>query len=425
MRAFVLFVCLGLVLPLRGFAQEPPLTLGRALDEAFANNPELRALRLQYEAARALPAGSRYLDAPMLEAQIWEWPVTTLNPANVGMYMFMIEQAYPGRGKRAARALVSERDADIVRREAGVRTSEILNGVRRTFTELALAREMERLYRQQMPVVRDLAEAATLRYAAGHSGQHDSFVSVSELTQLQSDVVTWRERGRVAEATLNALLGRRADAPVEPVLPQMLATVASDAATIALERHPELATANAVVAREEAELARLRGERRPDFALGGGYMLTPGGAGAWTARGAVTWPNAPWSRGKLDTGIDVQQRRLTAAMARRDAVAATIRRGVREAEVRIDAARQRAELIEATIIPHVEHAFDVARVAYAANRGQFQDVIAGYRTLLDARVDLATARAEQEMGLAALELALGDARDDRWPERGSAEGSQP
>jgi outer membrane protein TolC len=413
MRWSISVVCLTLALPLPGLAQERSLTLRAALEEALAANPELRALRLDHEAARAAPAEARYLDAPMLEAEIWEWPVTTVNPADVGMYMFTIEQAFPGRGKRAARALVAERAADVVRRDTGVRTSEILNEVRQTFTELALAREMERLYRQQLPVVRDLAEAATLRYAAGHSGQHDSFVSVSELTQLQADVVTWRERGRVAEATLNTLLGRPVDAPVEPVLPRTLTAVPPDAAAIALARHPELAMADAVIAREEAELARLRGERRPDFALGGGYMLTPRGAGAWTARGAVTWPNAPWSRGKLGAGIDVQQRRLTAAMARRDAVAASIRRGVRQAEVRIDAARERAELLEATIIPHVEHAFDVARVAYAANRGEFQDVIGGHRTLLEARVELAAARAEQEMALAALELAVGDQGEER------------
>jgi outer membrane protein TolC len=434
MRSVVFLLCVAFGAALPASAQTPVPTLGGsaegsltlrdALEEAFARNPELQALRLEYEAASAVPAESRYLDAPMLEAQIWGWPVTTLNPANVGMYMFTIQQAYPGRGKRAARALVAERDAAVTRREVGVRTSEILNEVRQAFTDLALARETERLYERQVPVLRDLADASTLRYASGHSGQHEPVTSVVELTRLQAEIVTWRERARVAEATLNTLMGRAVDAPVDPLLPQALTVLPFEPTTIALERHPAMAMANAVIARQEAELARIRGERRPDLTLGGGYMVDPRGAGAWTARGAITWPNAPWSRGRLDAAVEAQQRRLGAAIARRDAAAAAIRRGVREAELRVEAARQRVTLLETTVVPHVEHAFDVSQVAYAANRGDFLEVIGGHRALLQARVELQAARAELEVAFATLELAMGDARDDRWPER-SQEGSRP
>ena len=42
---------------------------------------------------------------------------------------------------------------------------------------------------------------------------------------------------------------------------------------------------------------------------------------------------------------------------------------------RLEAARQRVELMESTVIPHVEHAFEVARVAYASNRGEFADLL--------------------------------------------------
>ena len=46
-------------------------------------------------------------------------------------------------------------------------------------------------------------------------------------------------------------------------------------------------------------------ERRPDWMVQGGYMLTPGEAGAWTARVGMTWPTAPWATatvGRLDCG---------------------------------------------------------------------------------------------------------------------------
>lgn len=75
------------------------LTLTVAIDEALAQNPELIALRRQFEAAQERPAQERFLMPPSFEAQIWQWPVTTINPLNTNMYMFTIQQELPGRGK--------------------------------------------------------------------------------------------------------------------------------------------------------------------------------------------------------------------------------------------------------------------------------------------------------------------------------------
>ncbi len=275
-----------------------------------------------------LPAVERYLAPPSFEAQIWAWPITTLNPIRTEMYMFTMEQVLPGRGKRTARELVGGRDADVARREITVEANAILDQVRQSFAALALARETLVIYDRQVPVLRDLAEAATVRYASGHGEQHDTVTPLIALTRLQSSVITWRTRARTEEARLNALLGRDVDLPVEPLLPLIVTAVPFDAETAALERHPAMALATAEIAREEAELARLQGERRPDFVVGGGYMLTPGDAGAWIAKAGVTWPNAPWSRRRLDAEIEVQALRVSAATARRDAVASGIRRGV-------------------------------------------------------------------------------------------------
>lgn len=293
--------------PVSAPGDAPPLTLRNAMDEAVRGNLELEALRREYEAARAAPIEGRYLTPPMLEAQIWAWPVTTLNPARTDMYMLTAEQELPGRGKRAARTLVMERDAEISLQQVAVSGNEILNQVNQAFLDLALAREMTVLYARQAPLLEDIAEAATLKYAAGQGGQHHTVTSLVELTRLQKERITAGQRAQSAEARLNALIGRPVAQPVEPLAPVTPAVRVTDAEALALDRHPELALAAAAIAREEAELARLRGERRPDFVVGGGYMLMPGDAGAWTARAGITWPNAPWSRGRLTAALNARR----------------------------------------------------------------------------------------------------------------------
>jgi outer membrane protein TolC len=413
MRAFpiVLIGALAIGAPQVGRAEQPsapPLTLTSAIREALAANPELVALRRDYDAAQAAVPSARFLDAPMFETQIWQWPVTTLNPARVDMYMFMAEQELPGRGKRAARELVASREAEMSRRQIAVRANEILSDVKQTYVELLLARATAALYEQQTPILRDIADAATLRFASGHAGQHDTVKSVVELARLQADAIEWQERARTAEARLATLLGRGAESPppalasADSSIPDLTTAQAS-----AVQRHPEVQMALATVAREEAELARLVGERKPDFVVGGGYMLQPGGAGAWTARGGISWPNAPWSRGKLNTEIAAQEKRLDAARAHRDAILASIGQSVREATVRLDAARRRVDLLEAAVMPHVEHDFDVARVSYAAGRAEFADLLESERALLTTRMDVVAARADVQRAIAEVELAVG------------------
>jgi cobalt-zinc-cadmium efflux system outer membrane protein len=425
MRSLLVLACVTLVLPSPAAGQEPasePLTLNAALDEALQRNADLIALRREYDAALAVPVAERYLAPPSFEAQIWAWPVTTLNPIRTDFYMVSMEQTLPGRGKRAAREAVAGRDADVERRQITVRANVILDEVRQAFAALQLARDTLVIYERQVPVLRDLAEAATVRYASGHGEQHDTVTPLVELTRLQSSAITWRTRARTEEARLNTLLGRTVDLPVEPLLPLVVTAVPFDAVTAALERHPAMALAAADIAREEAELARLLGERRPDFVVGGGYMLMPGDAGAWMARAGITWPNAPWSRKRLDAEIEAQARRVAAATARKDAVVSAIRRGVQEAQVQIAAARERAELIESTLLPHVEHALEVSQAGYRTGRAEFGDVIEAQRMLLDVGVQYAEARSAVALSLSGLDRAIGSVREEPAP---VPEGTQP
>jgi len=394
-------------------AEVAPLSLRAAVVEALERNPELAALRSAHDAARAAPARERFLTPPMLETQIWSWPLTTLNPAKTDMYMFTAEQELPGKGKRAARVQVAERDADMVRQQVPVRANEILAELKQAYVELAFARDLLTLYAGQRRLLEDMTEAATLRYASGEGKQHHSVASLVELTRLERDRIAVEERAHAAEARLNAALGRPPGQPVEPlarIAPAFTGSTSvtiDDAERLALTAHPELAMADAAITREEAELARVRGERRPDYVIGGGYMLIPGDAGALTVRGGVTWPNAPWSRGRLSAAIDAQEKRLAAARTLREAVAARIRNRVRDVTVQIAAAERQAQIIQTTVMPQVEHAFELARLAYAGGEGEFMDVLESQRLLLTTQLEYATAQASISRAFADLESAVG------------------
>ena len=394
----------------RGTPAGPPLTLSDALNEALRSNPTLVALRRQFDVARQRPAQERFLMPPTFEAQIWQWPISTLNPADTNMYMFTVGQDLPGRGKRRLRAAVAEKDVELAETEIAVQAREVIDKVKRTYAELFLTRKEIDVYLANLDLLRQFADISEAKYRTGRISQQDVLKAVVELSKIHNDLVMLDERALVAEAELNTLLDRPPDAPIGP-LGEPRETVAlpdaSELQRIAFERQPELRAAQLDVERGEAALAVAKRDLKPDFFVGGGYMLMPGDRDAWTATFGITWPTAPWSRGRLDARVAEAAAEIEARRASQRAVANSIRLAVQQAYVRARAASQRAALLRTSIVPQSEQTLEVSRAAYQTDRADFLALVDNQRVLLDAQLSYFRALSDLEQALADLERAVG------------------
>jgi len=347
---------------------------------------------------------------PSFEAQIWQWPVTTVNPLNTNMYMFTIQQEIPGRGKRDLRAALAEKEVEQVSADVAVRARDVVKDVMRAYADLVIARRATEIHLASVDVLRQFADASTLKYSAGKSSQHDVLKSVVELSRVHEDLVMHQESAAMAAARLNTLLDRDPETPIGPLdepRDEIALPASADLQRLALQQQPELRGAQLSVERAQAALAVATRERKPDFFVGGGYMLTPREAGAWTASVGMTWPNAPWSRGRLDAQQSEATANVEAAAAQAHVVERQIRQAVYETYVRVQAAGQRASLLRTTIVPQSEQTLEVARVAYQADRLDFLALIDSQRTLLDARLNYFQALSDRELALADLSRAVG------------------
>lgn len=394
----------------------PPLTLDAALTEALHKNPTLLALRAQFETARHRPAQERFLAAPTFEAQIWQWPINTLNPANTNMYMLTFAQAIPGRGKRGLRAAVAEKDVELATAEIAVEAREVIDGVKRAYAELFLSRKAIAIHHDSLSLLRQFADISSIRYATGGISQQDVLKAVAELSKLHDDLVVLHEREALAAAQLNTLLDRAPEAPIGP-LPEPRERVLLPASNVlqqmAVEGQPELHTARLGVERAEAVLAAAQREYKPDFFVGGGYMLMPREMDAWTATVGITWPHAPWARGRLDARKAEATADIQVAKARQRSAENAVRLAVQQAYVRVKAAEQRAALLRTTVVPQSRQTLEVSRSAYQTDRVDFLALLDNQRALLDAQLGYYRALSDLEQALADLERAVGvDIRPD-------------
>lgn len=388
----------------------PAVSLIELLQEALDKNPELAALRAQVDVVRQRPGQERFLDAPMAEAQIWQWPFNSINPADTNMYMFMVTQDLPGRGKRQLRANVAEKDVALAESDIAIRARDVVNQVKQAYASLFIARKAIQVHLDSVDLLRQIADVSQAKYTTGRISQQDVLKPVVELSRLHTDIITFDEQAKLATARLNILLNRMPETPLGPLIEpqeQRMLPATADLQRIAIERQPELQRSRVEIERAEAELASARGDFKPDFSVQGGYMLQPRLPDAWMGRIGITWPKAPWSRGKIDARVAEQTAAVQAAKARTQVLENMVRLAVQEAYVRATAAQERAVLLRTTIKPQSQQTLEVSRVAYQTDRVDFQALIDNQRVLLDVNLDYFRALSDFTQALADLERAVG------------------
>lgn len=388
----------------------PALTLREAVDEAFANNLDLIALRRRLETARLRPGQERFLAPPMLEAQIWQWPLNTINPWNTNMYMFMVSQEIPGGGKRALRTAVAEKDVAMADIDVAVGARQIVDEVKRSYADLFIARRAIDLHLASVDLLRQFADVSQAKYTTGRISQQDVLKAVLELSRVHGDLIKFQQQADLARVNLNVLLNRPPDAPIGPLTgagETILNATLQELQRSAVEQQPELRMAQVQVEQAEARLAVTKSDYKPDFSVTGGYLLMPNQTDAWLGRIGVTWPRAPWSRGRIDARVAEATAAVETAKARQRSMEARVRLAVQQAYVRVKAAEQRAALLRTTILPQSRQTLEVSRVGYQTDRVEFLALLDNARTLLDAQFEYFRAISDQQQALADLERALG------------------
>lgn len=388
----------------------PPVTLSELIQQATENNPDLVTLRRLVEVTRQRPIQERALNPPMLEAQIWQWPINTLNPMNTNMYMFMVSQELPGRGKRDLRAAVVDTDIALAENDVTIRGRQVVNEIKQAYASLFIARKAIDVHLGSVDLLRQIADVSQAKYTTGRISQQDVLKPVLELSKLHNDIIMFDEQANLATARLNVLLNRDPETPIGPLVEpteETLLPATAELQRIAVERQPELQRARLEIERVEAELASTRGEYKPDFSVQAGYMLMPNMTDAWMGRIAVTWPRAPWSHGKIDARVAEQTAAAEAAKARERAMENMVRLSVQEAMVRAKSAQDRAVLLRTTILPQSQQTLEVSRIAYQTDRVDFQALLDNERMLLESQLNYFRALSDFAQATADLERAVG------------------
>jgi outer membrane protein TolC len=387
---------------------QSPLTLEKARELADRNSPEIHAAQRRVAAAQSKVATAASLDDPMFTYRDWGTPLTQPWNLNQAQNMFMIQQTFPGKGKRELRSNMAGKEVEAERSALESVRQNVSARVRKSLVDLLRNADEMRLHEKQAELLREALSAAMAKYTVGKVPQADVLRAQIVLARLSDHMIELEQQRDMARAELNTLLGEDPSAAVEVTGAYggaMELPPAAELQRLAIENRPSL-PAYAPVLGLLRSLARLAA--KPDFTVAAGYMLQPAGSpfrNGYMAEFGLNLPLLNRQRHsaeamQADAETDVKRADLDAAQS---AVFLEIQQGL----VAARAAQKSMKLYGDTLAPEAEATFQAALAAYQNDRSDFLNLIDSQNMLLDIRSSYFKAAAEFDSQLAGLERAIG------------------
>jgi outer membrane protein TolC len=385
------------------WASEPALGLSALLERAEAENPDLRAAQLRWEAAQEKSGYAGALEAPRLTASLMD--IRTLGGPSI-----TVSQMIPGGSKRALMTEAAQREAAMAEAELAKQRLQVASELRQAYYEHAYLKRAQAIYQQTLEQVRNLRKIADAKYAVGSGLQQDPIRAQRELSMLLDKGLTLDAGIASSRAWANTLANRSAMAAIQvpkdlPALPPIPA--AADLMAKAEANSPALRAAQEKVKAEEATLRVSQQDRgTPDFEVGVEAGRSMPGDMAYI--GGMVGINLPWlSQGRYEGAIRSAEAGLAAAQATYQAEKNRLQGEIYRVIAELERQERQVQLYKQGLLPQARQALQSALAAYQVSKVDFDTVLESQTAIYQVQTDEARAKADFHQTLAKLEALVG------------------
>jgi outer membrane protein TolC len=368
--------------PMRTLKARVPLTLlpllllctsvrAQSLDSLKADlrrdNPTLRALQLDYEAAMKIGVQQNQLPDLEIGAGVFVLPIET----RTGPQQFRVgaTQMLPWPGKLAAMAATADARAKPLLEKVAARQVMLIFQLEKAYFSLAGLKARRKVLVESLNLYTSLNDLALSRVATGKGSSVDVYRIQLQRQQVERKLEELRYLAQQEMAMINELLNRSADTQVAVRLDieGRVAETLDFAPDLAaddpdLSNHPGLRIYGLQQEANRAAIELTKLDERPDFGVGVDYIATGrrddmdplrNGRDVILPRAMVT---IPLSKGKFSAKRQEEEVRILALDARREATENEFRAEIRRALNTIDNAanelyflREQSRVIDATV----------------------------------------------------------------------------
>ncbi len=383
-----------IVLPILGHADnEAILKLDALIEEAKASNPQIQAIKGDYEAQRPKISWARYLADPIVAAEFSD---------NMRMYSVTLPVPFPT--KITSRSEFARTETDQYYNLYMSKIQQVTRDVKKTYAELFLLYRNIATVEKSIAFLEQIYSITAHKYSINEASQAEVLRAQVELARSENQLVILRDDMDIAEARINTLLNRDLDAIVArpgglEITEDTLGL--STLYTLAEENQPLLKAYELQRRGAEVMLSIARQTYLPDFALR--YTLEHMDNDVYNNKYMVGVTIPIWFWGKQREFVREAEARLYKASAHYQTMENSVLLAVKEAKTRVRKFQHVVDLYKNSILPQAEAGLKSALAAYEVNTIEFQSLLESEKLLVlteyeyeQARVDLFTAIADLE-----------------------------
>ncbi len=363
-------------------------TVADLVDAALAANPEITAMRREFDAARARVPQAKALPDPEVtfgnDTQGSPIPFTGLRGDFSQIYLGA-NQTLPWFGIRRLRGQVASAAAEARLQEYAATIRRVTAEVKAAYYDLYNTERSLAVIKRDQDILDKMAQVAEARYSVGKAQQVDAINARVEITELLHRQGELEIKQATARAQLNTLLFRDPETPLGALAPVRISAEPPPLAELerlASESAPEIQQQRRLIdAGNRAVRLAEREARSPEVGLNFTYHNRPAFPDYYTYGVTVRLPL--YAATKQRYGIEEQSAILAAARARLAASDNLIRNRLREARTRATITARLIRLHDQGLLPQATLALESSLSTYQVGQVEFLTVLTAVRRALD------------------------------------------
>ena len=312
-------------------------------------------------------------------------------------------------GKRGKRIDVARNELHLSELDLDAALRTLRHDVRAAYFNLGLARNTTALGQQALDQAKELADIARERFEAGDIAQFEVLQANLAVDRATNDLARLQNTEQIALATINQLLNRTPEAPLDlrdTLFARTAPISASNLIGRSLTQNVELRAAEQQITTEQSRLRLARAQRVPDITLEPGIeSFDSSQPNNFGFKMQVTVPLPIFNRQRGE--IQKSSAMLEQLHAERDAARQRISAEIGRAALNLESARKQVEFYETKLLPDAERVRQLAIEAYRIGQANLLSVIDATRNAREVRQAYLQALFDYQSALADLEQTAG------------------
>jgi outer membrane protein TolC len=398
---------------IEGSGSVEAISLPDLYKEIRANNPSLRAARLETDALSTRNRQSSTLPDPTVMITFQPFPLYTARGTQRSQWR--VEQMIPFPGKLGLAGEIADRSADISGFEMKTLGEDLFHQVKVAYYELYRIQQQERLIRDFQNQLEDFEAAAAIKYQVGSGLQQAILKAQLEKNSLSRMLIILSQQRQSAAESMTRLLNRSTPTSFGDIRLELPPLPDADEAAllaVALDHRPEVDALNSAALRAELQVKLAQKQFLPDI----GFNVTYFDVGSADVPPTATGRDAlalgvslkvPLQRRRLNAAVEESQVRQNQIRARQEALDTAFRTQIRDLLNRLKLELEQLALYDEGLIPQAETTLEATLSSYTTGRTDFLDLLDAQRMLFSLRTSYEDTVANYLKDSAALERTLG------------------